>query len=1044
MYFSIGCRREKHRKNPADLREPDGLASFLLKWTCSTRSSLSCTRDLFQAMFQFHYISFRSLGFLQSWINDLLRSHYLEPPVIPRRRGQMNPCLGADGLYGVAFYPALPVKSMSAEQFSRRNATLDRYRKEEALLDLLNRAQSETIVGESESTQVTQGPGNTAVAYIAGEQQGSSSSTKGEGEEEEEPVVADADGAHESSITARHAKVYDSHGSVDMPIVREFTDNACPGYSQLLPHVPENPFKNILLIVAMTAMRYEMIPMFEVVYREHFRNILYCGSPHDSIEIFLRKYQLSEDRSFSFLPIHSKYTYECLLGALEMGYNVDGWIMSTDDALINTWNVRHMNFSKLWYSGDYNTQVSGANWKTLDPGNQKLPRSLDGVQKVLEFLKSSLIGSVLPDEVFVSRGNHGEHHDHSKITKREAEAEIPVTFSDKSILDKPVIVVETARNVTDERPLHDAGRRLAEQPLNLHHKGGKLIFDLIELKSVADKSDEELNPKKLSSFNYALLNDDNKTSHQVSTELQQVDTTTSREHADSDEFEGQLAMDKQNASSNGTTRIETVTLVDGEGQTSAEFVHSVPAIVPEHSGESVKVDDIHLSPVESDEDDSSAEDDGHAASSGGNPVQSDEDGQSSEQDDSGSDEVETERPVSEVLRKLLVATRNNTNQEPSDLNAVAEVAKNVSSPLNVTSAAAAVSLEENDNHTIYTPEIEITIITDAIVSVETEEESDRNKPATRENPVIDLFLHPVNSSTDSLHPENTSAVNESDDSSPNKEVTEEFHQVAQVQLNATESVESISSVDTNSTIAPSADERKVSEEVSTTTTTTKPTVTNSTTSAPIESQKEEERKNAQQEESYSIDDTLSTLKELYTSIKENLGVRSDDLDVASYADAIFFGGDRGYRLNPKSIHHFHCEKGTNLEFCRVSSEFLYQLSENVGKDFRLIYDKVPMYYIPKKDQLKFYLLSNLMLQHGVTDEIAIPLILSGLGPEEEWVKLEKSYFGGLKSRNGDSSKYPFFNSAAAVLFPTDLNTLTTDPKLQKTFCLKYLLKTLQL
>ena len=79
-----------------------------------------------------------------------------------------------------------------------------------------------------------------------------------------------------------------------------------------------------------------------------------------------------------------------------------------------------------------------------------------------------------------------------------------------------------------------------------------------------------------------------------------------------------------------------------------------------------------------------------------------------------------------------------------------------------------------------------------------------------------------------------------------------------------------------------------------------------------------------------------------------------------------------------------------------------------------------------------------MLQHGVTDEIAIPLILSGLGPENEWVKLEKSHLGGLKGRNGKpvaSSRYPLFNRAAALLYPMDLNAVTTDPKLQKIFCL---------
>lgn len=118
----------------------------------------------------------------------------------------------------------------------------------------------------------------------------------------------------------------------------------------------------------MRQVRYDLIPMFEVIYREQFRNILYCGDPHESIEIFLRKYQLSEDRSFSFLPIHTKYTYECVLGAIEMGFNVDGYIMTSDDALINSWNIPKLNTSTLWYGGDYNIEITAKDWRSLDPG----------------------------------------------------------------------------------------------------------------------------------------------------------------------------------------------------------------------------------------------------------------------------------------------------------------------------------------------------------------------------------------------------------------------------------------------------------------------------------------------------------------------------------------------------------------------------------------------------------------------------------------------------------------------------------------------------
>jgi len=86
-----------------------------------------------------------------------------------------------------------------------------------------------------------------------------------------------------------------------------------------------------------------------------------------------------------------------------------------------------------------------------------------------------------------------------------------------------------------------------------------------------------------------------------------------------------------------------------------------------------------------------------------------------------------------------------------------------------------------------------------------------------------------------------------------------------------------------------------------------------------------------------------------------------------------------------------------------------------------------------------------MLQHGVTDEIAIPLILTGLSPLQDWLKLDKTYFGGLKESASDDipSKYPLFNPEAAILYPADLVQMSTDPKMQKVFCLKYLLRLLK-
>ena len=269
----------------------------------------------------FQYVPAASVALVDSWISDLQKLGYLEPPVIPRRRGYMNPCLGADGLNGVSFYPALATRSLNADDLHRRNSALERYLKEETLLDALQRVRINAT-------------------------------------DHDEAASAESSGRSVRSASPAPEPLESLAETSSVPLIREFTDRTCPGYSQLIPHQAAHPMHNVLLIVAMTTLRYDLIPFFEVLYRHQFPNLLYCGAPHDSIEIYLRKYQLSEERSFSFLPVHTKYTYECVMGALEMGFNVDGYLMTTDDALINTWNIPALNTTKLWYGGDYNIQVS--------------------------------------------------------------------------------------------------------------------------------------------------------------------------------------------------------------------------------------------------------------------------------------------------------------------------------------------------------------------------------------------------------------------------------------------------------------------------------------------------------------------------------------------------------------------------------------------------------------------------------------------------------------------------------------------------------------
>lgn len=801
-------------------------------------------------MHQFHYISADGLAFFESWIHDLRRSHYLEPPVIPRRRGSMNPCIGTDGLYGVTFFPALPPYQQTAEQVGRISTTMQHYR--EKALELV-------YVSET----------NTGLAF-------------------EDVIIAQ----EPRPVKSQHHFASEQN---PMPLIREFTDNACPGYTELLPHVSEEPVKNMLLIVAMQAMRYEMIPMFEAIYREHFRNVLYCGGPHESIEIFLRKYQTAEGRSFSFLPIHSKYTYECLLGALEMGYNVDGWIMTTDDALINSWNVPRANSSSLWYSGDHNVTVNESNWQTLDPGNQKLPRSIAGVHKVLEFLKNALIGYDPVDELLAR-------------AKRDAAIKDD-SLSDKILLDKlsPELPLqaETERSKV-HHAFHDLKHGIAEQRLNFRGDGDndKHIVDLVELKSIGDGApisvDDEPDSLK----------------YQVSSEVKEKESQHTEESPSNVE--------------RPTNESAVVIFPFDEPTNSTEDEWR---FVPED--ETLVIEEEFI--VETDED---------------------------------TDEEPKELPVAEVLHKLLVATRNNTNSSSTD------------------------EKGDQEQHEAHGLPIDLTIhdIVEEPVHIH------------RDNPVIDLFLHPP-------------ANQESDVNSTMKSIEHDGVQIDRAEV----------AQEVNITAPAHQD---VTED---------PVKNGNKHEEPIKDVDEDKKSD---DVSHAVVETLAQLKDVYTLIKENLRASIDGPDVNSKGDASLYGGDRGYRVDPKSLHQFRCEEGTNVEFCRVSLEFLNQLVDNNGEAFRLVYDHVPLYYIPKKDQLKFYLLSNLMLQHGVTDEIAVPLILAGLSAENEWVRLTKSTFSASKSLQGDGMAS--FNGDATVLYPVDLPTITTDPRYKKVFCLKYMLRVLQL
>ena len=137
-------------------------------------------------------------------------------------------------------------------------------------------------------------------------------------------------------------KIYFFFSSVDL-------ETALANYNKYDPH------DNILLIVTFYKKDYHNIPLLEIMYRHHFKNILYCGEPDEVVDKYMKHYNGESGTYFSFLPVHHKQSagYECLLGAIEMGYigkmeHVPFEVYQTINYLFITRNTRFAGIPRCW------------------------------------------------------------------------------------------------------------------------------------------------------------------------------------------------------------------------------------------------------------------------------------------------------------------------------------------------------------------------------------------------------------------------------------------------------------------------------------------------------------------------------------------------------------------------------------------------------------------------------------------------------------------------------------------------------------------------
>lgn len=116
---------------------------------------------------------------------------------------------------------------------------------------------------------------------------------------------------------------------------------------------PWHQFHDVLLLIVFNVAHYDVIPYLEILYRSFFPNILYCGPTIPDLKVFpvLEGYRFSfvthDQRTGDNIP--GSLNYECLIKAILMRYQVDGYLVIADDLLLLINQLVHFPRNVVWH-----------------------------------------------------------------------------------------------------------------------------------------------------------------------------------------------------------------------------------------------------------------------------------------------------------------------------------------------------------------------------------------------------------------------------------------------------------------------------------------------------------------------------------------------------------------------------------------------------------------------------------------------------------------------------------------------------------------------
>lgn len=154
--------------------------------------------------------------------------------------------------------------------------------------------------------------------------------------------------------------------------------------------VPDKSFSDIDLLVTFNRdSKVDAIERIQHFYKDHFRNIIFCGPGAMSRTMNENRGRLKRFDSFTFIEVNTDTTtttkkgdYYCMTKAIEVNYNRQfnknaGILLVSDDVFIKYWNLGHLDASKIWFTEKIH--IAGSDYKAvLSKTGKLLPQTVAG------------------------------------------------------------------------------------------------------------------------------------------------------------------------------------------------------------------------------------------------------------------------------------------------------------------------------------------------------------------------------------------------------------------------------------------------------------------------------------------------------------------------------------------------------------------------------------------------------------------------------------------------------------------------------------------